>query len=138
MENRATLTIPANVEHIPQLMEFVDTFLEQKDCPMKVQMQIDVAIDEIFSNVCFYAYQNNNGECTIEIEVRDTPSGIVVSFIDSGVPYNPLEHEDPDISLPLEERGIGGLGILMVKKTMDEVSYEYKKDQNIFKICKNF
>ena len=110
--------------------------LEEKDCPLKVQMQLDVAIDEIFGNIAYYAYGKGSGNATIQIKMEDNPPKITLIFIDQGTPYNPLENKDPDITLDIEDREIGGLGIFLVKKTMDELSYEYVDGQNILTMKK--
>ena len=131
------LTITATVENIEAVTDFVNEQLEAIDCPMKAQMQIDIAIDELFGNIAHYAYNPEVGEATVRVEVIEDPLAVVITFIDKGVPYDPLAKEDPDITLTAEERGIGGLGIFMVKKSMDDVAYEYKDGQNILKIRKN-
>lgn len=133
----AELTIPATVENIDAVTDFVDEQLEAYDCSMKAQTQINIAIDELFSNIANYAYNPEVGDATVRVEVCEEPLSVVITFIDQGVPYDPLKKEDPDITLPAEERDIGGLGIYMVKKSMDDVSYEYKDGQNILKIKKN-
>ena len=131
------LTINATVENIPEVTAFVDEQLEAFDCPMKAQMQIDIAIDELFSNIAYYAYNPDVGPATVRVEVVEDPMAVVITFIDKGVPYDPLAREDPDTTLSAEERDLGGIGIYMVKKSMDEVTYEYKDGQNILKIKKN-
>ena len=131
------LTINATVESIPEVTAFVDGQLEALDCPIKAQMQIDIAIDELFSNIAHYAYHPGVGPATVRVEVVEDPMAVVITFIDEGVPYDPLSTEDPDISLSAEERQIGGLGIYMVKKSMDEVVYEYKEGRNILRIKEN-
>lgn len=131
------LTIDATVENIEAVTAFVDEQLEEMDCPMKAQMQIDIAIDELFGNIAHYAYNPEVGPATVRVEVLDEPLSVVITFIDNGVPYDPLKKDDPDITLSAEEREIGGLGIYMVKKTMDDISYEYKDGQNILRIRKS-
>ena len=131
------LTIAATVENIETVTDFVNEQLEALDCPMKAQMQIDIAIDELFGNIAHYAYNPEVGEATVRVEVIDDPLAVVITFIDKGVPYDPLAKEDPNITLSAEERQIGGLGIFMVKKTMDDITYEYKDGHNILKIRKN-
>jgi len=131
------LTIAATVENIGTVTDFVNEHLESYDCPMKAQMQIDIAIDELFSNIAYYAYNPDVGPATVRVEVVEDPMAVVITFIDNGVPYDPLAREDPDTTLSAEERDLGGLGIYMVKKSMDEVTYEYKDGQNILKIKKN-
>ena len=130
------LTIEALVENITQVTEFIDARLEELDCPLKAQMQIDVAVDELFGNIAQYAYEQETGTITVRVEVVEDPLSVVITFIDQGIPYDPLQKQDPDITLSAEEREIGGLGIFIVKKTMDEVLYEYKEGQNILKIKK--
>ena len=130
------LTVDAVVENIARVTDFVDGQLEELGCPVKAQMQIDIAIDELFGNIAHYAYNPEVGAATVRVEVVEEPLSVVVSFIDHGVPYDPLAKEDPDVGLSLEEREIGGLGIYMVKKSMDEISYEYRGGQNILRIRK--
>ena len=131
------LTIAATVENIGAVTDFVNEQLEALDCPIKAQMQIDIAIDELFGNIAHYAYNPQVGQATVRVEVIEEPLGVTVTFIDNGKPYDPLKNDDPDITLSAEEREIGGLGIYMVKKSMDEITYEYKDGQNILKIKKN-
>lgn len=131
------MTIPAAVENIEKVTEFVNSQLEEIDCPIKVQMQIDIAIDELFGNIAHYAYNPETGPATVRVEVTEAPISVIVTFIDHGIPYDPLKNDDPDITLSAEERAIGGLGIFMVKKTMDEIAYEYKDGQNILRIRKD-
>ena len=131
------LNIAATVENIEVVTDFVNEQLEALDCPMKAQMQIDIAIDELFGNIAHYAYNPDVGDAIVRVEVIEDPLAVVITFIDKGVPYDPLAKEDPDITLSAEERGIGGLGIFMVKKTMDEITYEYKDGQNILAIKKS-
>ena len=130
------LTIAAVVENIDTVTEFVNTQLENLDCPLKAQMQIDIAIDELFGNIAHYAYNPDVGNATVRVEVTEEPLAVIITFIDGGVPYDPLNAEDPDISLSAEDRQLGGLGIYMVKKSMDEISYEYKDGKNILSIKK--
>ena len=131
------LTIAATVENIEVVTDFVNEQLEALDCPMKAQMQIDIAIDELFGNIAHYAYNPEIGQATVRVEVVENPLAVTITFIDNGVPYDPLAKADPDTTLSAEEREVGGLGIYMVKKTMDDITYEYKDGQNIRAIKKN-
>lgn len=128
------ITRNADMESIAEITAFVEAFLEQHGCTGKVQMQIDIAIDEICSNIARYAYPAGGGTMTVGIEWQK--GAVCLTFTDSGIPYNPLEREDPDIHLSAEERGTGGLGIYMVKKSMDEVLYAYRDGRNCLTIKK--
>ena len=130
------LTIAATVENIGTVTDFVDEQLEALGCPVKAQMQIDIAIDELFGNIAHYAYHPEVGNATVRVEVTEEPLAVIVTFIDRGVPYDPLNAAEPDITLSAEDRQLGGLGIYMVKKSMDEISYEYKDGKNILSIKK--
>ena len=130
------LTIAATVENLPAVTDFVNEQLEEMDCPMKAQMQIDIAIDELFGNIAHYAYNPDVGPATVRVEVLEDPLSVIITFIDNGMPFDPLSSEDPDITLPAEARAIGGLGILMVKKSMDEIHYRYENGSNILTIRK--
>ena len=131
------LTLEAKVANLQQVLDFVDENLKSMRCPMKILMQIDVAVEEIYVNVASYAYAPNTGSVTIQMELQEHPRTVVITFIDSGIPYNPLAKADPDVTLSAEERAIGGLGIYMVKKSMDKMEYEYMDQQNVLKMYKN-
>ena len=130
------LEIEADTANLEKVTGFVDERLDAIGCPMKPKMQIDVAVEEIFVNIAHYAYTPGKGSATVRVEVSDDPVTVSITFIDRGVPYDPLKKEDPDVTLSAEERGIGGLGIFMTKKIMDDVSYEYKNGQNILTLRK--
>ena len=130
------LDINATIENVPTVVEFVDEQLEMLGCPMNAQIQIDIAIDELFSNIARYAYNPEVGAATVRVEVVEDPMAVVVTFIDNGVPYDPLSREDPDVTLSADEREVGGLGIYLVKKSMDEISYRYENGSNILSIRK--
>ena len=129
------LTVEATTANIDVVTDFVNSRLEKLDCPMKAQMQIDVAIDEIFANIANYAYEDG-GTATVEFEVDEANRTVKLTFIDSGTPFDPLERQDPDVTLPAEEREVGGLGVFLVKKTMDETHYEHKDGCNVLTIVK--
>lgn len=131
------MTLAATLENIEAVTAFVDEQLEALNCPLKAQMQIDIAIDELFGNIAQYAYTTEVGEVTVRVEVIEDPMSVVITFIDGGVPYDPLSAADPDITLSADERAIGGLGIFMVKKSMDDVTYRYENGSNILSIRKN-
>lgn len=131
------LKVKASIENLDRVISFIDEVLEQNDCAMKTQMQIDVAVEEIFVNIASYAYQPGEGDAIITIDILEGPVRAEITFIDSGVEYDPLKKEDPDVTLSAEERQIGGLGIFMVKKSMDDMVYNYVNGQNVLKIVKN-
>ena len=131
------ITIDATVDNISSVTDFVDEQLEAFECPLRAKMQIDIAIDELFGNIAHYAYKPDVGPATVRVEVSENPLAVIITFIDRGVQYDPLSAEEPDTTLSAEERRIGGLGIFIVKKSMDEITYEYKDGQNILKIKKN-
>ena len=128
------ITLPATLENIEAVTAFVDEELERLGCGMKAQMQVDVAIDEIFSNIARYAYGDAVGDATVRIEKED--GLVVLTFLDTGIPYNPLVASDPDTTLSAEQRAIGGLGVFLVKNIMDDVSYAYLDGKNTLTIKK--
>lgn len=130
------LTLQATLEALGQVLAFVDENLEANGCPMKIQMQIDLAVEEIFVNIAQYAYNPEVGPATIRVEAGGDPIQVTITFMDNGAPYDPLKKNDPDITLSAEEREAGGLGIFMVKKSMDNIGYEYKDGKNILTIKK--
>lgn len=132
------LKLEATIEKLPEVTEFVTASLEERDCSMKVVMQMELVIEEIFVNVASYAYAPETGLVTIQKSFDEEPRALNLAFIDSGKPYNPLEHKDPDTSLGVDEREVGGLGIFLIKKNVDEINYERKDGQNILSIKKFF
>ncbi len=128
------ITVEAKTENIELVTDFVNSMLEEADCPMKRQVQIDVAVDELFGNIAHYAYGEGTGEATVRVEILENPPAARLTFIDSGIPYNPLEKEDPDVTLSAAERKIGGLGIFMVKKMASGIEYEYSGNRNILAV----
>ena len=130
------LTVDAVLENIPSVTAFIDGQLEALDCSMKAQMQIDVAIDELFSNIARYAYPGGPGKATVGIEFDEENRMCSVVFSDEGIPFDPLAQQAPDTSLPLMDRPVGGLGIFLVKKTMDAVEYRHENGRNILTIRK--
>ena len=132
------LTLEATIENLAQVMAFLEQHLEEAGCPLRTQMQITVAAEEIYVNSASYAYAPGTGEATVRLEITDDPASVIITFIDSGVQFDPLKKADPDITLSAEERGIGGLGIYMTKKSMDEVRYEYTDGKNILTLMKYY
>ena len=130
------ITVSAAAVNIEKVTDFVNKQLDLYSCPQRAKAQIDVAIDEIFGNIAQYAYTAGEGAITVRAEVCEEPFSVILTFCDSGRPYNPLEAAEPDTSLSAEERTVGGLGIFMVKHTMDEIAYEYKNGQNILTVKK--
>ena len=130
------LNIEAKVENLDKVIAFVDEEIDKLECSQKIRVQIDVAVEELFVNIAHYAYRPDVGPATVRVEVEKDPPAVSITFIDHGIPYDPLAKEDPDITLSAEERSIGGLGIFMVIKSMDDIDYEYKDGQNILHIRK--
>ncbi len=131
------MTVEAAAENIPAVTDFVDGCLDALGCPEKARLQINVAVDELISNIAHYAYAPDSGQVTVRTEPDPKTPSVAIVFIDSGRPYNPLVREDPDVTLSAEDREPGGLGIFMVKKTMDDLKYEYRNGQNVLTIRKN-
>ena len=130
------LKLSACDENMETVLEQVELMLEQTSCDEKTQMQIVMAAEELFVNIAHYAYGGAPGEAVLRMKVTQDPERFSMTFRDRGIPYNPLEHKDPDITLPAEEREIGGLGIFLIKNTMDKMEYEYRDGWNVLSIEK--
>ena len=129
-----TLIVPALILKLDDVTSFVDRFLEECGCSMKAQRQIDLCVEEIFVNIANYAYPEGTGDA--EIRVSEADGTVSLTFIDAGVPYDPLRKEDPDVTLSAEERAVGGLGIFLVKKNMDSIAYRYEGGRNVLTMTK--
>lgn len=131
----SAVTVEATTDNLYEVLGFIDERLEAADCSPATQMRIDLAVEEIFVNVANYAYAPETGDVTVTFAVEE-PMTAVITFEDSGVPYDPLKKEDPDVTLDARDRQIGGLGIFMVKKNVDKLSYAYRDGKNILEIKK--
>ena len=130
-------TFEASIDRIPWLTDQINEVLEGLDCPMKAQMQIDVAIDELMANIASYAYGTDKGEVTVRVDYAADTRTVSITFIDSGIAYDPSGKPDPDVTLAAEEREVGGLGIFLVKKTMDDMAYVRRDGLNVLTIFKH-
>ena len=130
------LEIEAKVENLDKVLAFVDSHLETVDCPTPYMMNIDIAVEEIFVNIAKYAYDGEPGKAWIRMGVEKYPRTMILTFIDEGKPFDPVSKPDPDVTLSAEKRKIGGLGIFMVKKSMDTMEYERRDNRNILTITK--
>lgn len=134
---RNEMIVPAEKKNLPKVMDFVCAHLDEADCGAKARMQTEIAVEEIYINVAYYAYKDDKGDVTIRVETDPEDDTVTITFIDQGVPYDPVSKEDPDVSLPMEERQVGGLGIFMVRNLTDDMQYEYRDGKNILTLKKS-
>ena len=125
---------PAEIKELASVLVFLEEELDKVQTNPKLMVTFAIALEELFVNVAHYAYPESHG--TVKISIDTSGDSIIIQLADSGIPFNPLAKPDPDVTLSAEERKIGGLGIYMVKKSMDSVVYEYKDNQNILTISK--
>ena len=137
-ESVEEIVVEAGLDQLDRVLDFVNAWLDAAECPPKAQMQLTIAVEEIFVNIAHYAYSPGTGKASIRVGNGDTPCSVAVTFTDSGKPFNPLEKPDPDVTLSAEERGIGGLGIYMAKRSMDEMRYAFRDGKNILTLVKRF
>ena len=135
--SRNELETEALNDNLPQVIAFIEQHLDELGCSPKIKMQVSVAAEEIFVNIANYAYAPQVGKATVRVEVSEDPLTVTITFIDNGKPFDPTKKTDPNVALSAEERDIGGLGIFMTKKMMDDLSYEYRDGKNILRIKKN-
>ncbi|SDP14240.1 ATP-binding protein [Selenomonas ruminantium] len=138
MESAKEISLAATVENLPLVNEFVETLLAEEMVSAKAQMQIELSVEEVFVNIANYAYGEAGGKATVQGKILNEPAGLELVFIDGGQPYDPLSREEPDLEQKMEDRAIGGLGIYLVKKNMDEVHYAYQQGKNILTLRKYF
>ena len=130
------LTVKATAENITEVTAFIDERLDALECPVKTRREIDVAVDELFGNISRYAYAPDTGDATVRFAYEKETGMVSITFLDRGIPFDPLSREEPDTTLPAAERKIGGLGIFLVKKTMDSFEYQYENGMNTVTIRK--
>ncbi len=119
------------METMADVLACLEETMEEEGIPMKVHMKINVAVDEIYSNIIHYSHAS-----IVDIDLMIDEEKVEIVFSDDGMPYNPCEAKEPDITLSAEERSVGGLGIFICKKIMDTVRYEYKDDRNVLYLMK--
>lgn len=129
-------SFPAEDAALNKVIAFAEEELEKAECPMRTLMQITVSIEEIFVNIARYAYPEKAGEMLLGIDYDDCEKIFTFRFRDQGIPFNPLDKPDPDVTLPAEERKVGGLGIFLMKKNMDGYSYTHENNENILTMWK--
>ena len=130
------LVVDADTEKLAEVNAFISRYLEAAECSVKTEMEILLAVEEIFTNVASYAYTEEKGKAIIRVMLSDRPSSITISILDWGIPYDPLAKEDPDVTLSADKRDIGGLGVFLAKQVMDEIDYERTDGQNILTMKK--
>ena len=130
------ITVPAESAALETVNTFIQEKLESITCPKRTRMQMMLAVEEIFVNISSYAYHPEVGQAEVGVDIDGDPPAVTIRFLDQGRPFNPLEKPDADITLSAQEREIGGLGILLVKKIMDQVDYAYENGKNILIIKK--
>lgn len=124
-----TIELINDVNDVPKMSEWIETLAEEVGLPMDKTFQLNLALEEAVVNVMNYAYPGQQG-MPIHIEAHSEPSRLTFVIDDTGVPYDPTQNETPDITLSAEERPIGGLGVMLVKQLMNEVTYEYRDGHN--------
>ena len=130
----ALITIPACIQHLGDLLDFLSEQMDAAGIGAAQKHAIAIVAEEVFVNISSYAYAPGEGDTTVSMDIG--ADSIALEFSDSGKPYDPLSHEDPDTALSTDEREIGGLGILIVKKMMDQVEYRHEGGRNILSLIK--
>lgn len=134
MDNK--IVVPADMDHLDDVMDSLHGILEGGCVDENLQMKVELAVEEMYTNIASYAYKGGKGDAEVDCILSDDPREVTIVFTDGGLPYNPLEKDDPDVTLKAEDRQIGGLGIFLTKKFMDDIAYEYKDGKNILTIKK--
>jgi len=135
-ETNKRLEIKAEVSGLDTVLVFLEQHLETAGCPLNIMTQISISVEEIFVNIANYAYPEPGGDCVFDLTIKE--GSMTLCIADSGAPFDPLAKEDPDITLSADEREIGGLGIWMVKQSMDSVEYCYEDGQNKLTLVKSW
>lgn len=135
-EGSYTITLTAIPENFAAAQEQVHLFLDTVSCSMRTLLELDMVVEELFINVASYAYTDRIGMVAIDLSLNENKDTLYMTFRDSGIPYDPLSKESPDLSASAKERPIGGLGIFLVQKYSDSLSYEYAGGENRLTVCK--
>lgn len=131
------LILKSNLDNLNPLLVTIEDLLDDNRISTKSRLQLELIIEELFVNICNYAYENE-GKIKIQYGLFENPLRIIMNFIDEGVEFNPLNKESPDLTLDVDQREIGGLGLTIVRKNVDKIDYKYENNQNILTIEKIF
>lgn len=134
-EGSISIRIEADVREIERLNRLVRQFGELHDVPSRTLYAVNLALDELVTNVVLYGFTDPAGQVVL-VKIATAANELVASVHDNGKPFNPLEVKPPDLNAPLEEREIGGLGVHLVRSLMDQVSYARENDQNVLTVRK--
>ena len=129
-----TLKIEATNKNLDTAIKFIAKQLQKLDCTPEKCLEITVCVEELFINIAQYAYKDNIGY--VEIQFEHTDDVVSIRLIDDGLEFNPLKNADPDVTIPISKQKVGGLGIYMVKRSMDSIDYKRVDNKNILTICK--
>jgi anti-sigma regulatory factor (Ser/Thr protein kinase) len=129
------LTLPNDIETIPQLNEFIDNIAEEAGLDMSFTMSLNLALEEAVVNVMTYAYPEGTAGM-VDIDIKTNGEQLTCVLSDSGTPFDPTQTPDADTTLSAEERPIGGLGIFLVRQIMDDISYQYVDNKNVLTLTK--
>jgi anti-sigma regulatory factor (Ser/Thr protein kinase) len=130
------IVVPAKIENLQKVLNFINQELESVEYNKTLLLQLELSIEEAYVNIVNYAYELEDGDVLISCSIDKNPTKVTIQFIDSGIPYNPLDNEDPDTLSKIEDKEIGGLGIFLIKKNVDFVEYEYQGGKNILTLKK--
>lgn len=136
-----SMTVPASMEYLQKVMALTEELLKLAGCREDDRRLIEISVEELFTNIASYAYGGGKGQVWLCWDIGEGEKGrkeIRVVFQDEGIPYNPFAREDPDLTLPVEERPVGGLGIYMTKQFMDHVEYRHENGRNVTVVTKRF
>lgn len=126
------MLLTPTAENLPRATEALDAFLDGTDCPPKARIALETVLEEVFMNIVLYS-----GATVAQMDMELAGSEVKLRFTDDGIAYNPLNRSEPDVTLPLAERSIGGLGILMIRRMTDSQAYEYTNGRNILTLRKS-
>lgn len=135
-QEKNELKLPARQGELVVLRDWIETVANRIGAPTRNTRQILIAVDEVFTNIASYSYQDGDGMTEVSADFDETTRQLIITFADSGIAYNPLEAEEPDIDAALDDRAPGGLGIFMVRQLMDSMEYQRKNNRNILTLKK--
>lgn len=130
------IIVPARKEFLAEVLGFINQKLDHFPHEASALLRLELAVEEAFVNIASYAYPEKSGEVVVGLSVSEDPLTATVELTDSGTQFNPLEREDPDLSLGIKDKKPGGLGILLIKENSDQVHYHYQESRNILTIQK--
>ena len=133
---KANKTFCPEIQEIENVYSFISRFFSDCEIDISIENLFKMAVDEILSNIVYYGFEESQEGAIVVVSIQIDSNAVSITFRDNGKPFDPLSIEEPDISLGIDERQMGGLGIHIIKNSFNEVHYSFENGYNVLTLKK--